>query len=162
MSLLGIWERITQYDCSGGMMIIYIIVIGTLIEIAPIRINPWTWLGRAVAHVMGIKELKEEVSKMRMNIDELDTKIDNFKQEENERKDLGDALEARRRILSFNDELLQNIRHSQEMFTNVLDDITSYEHYCETHKNFVNQRAVMAEANIKKVYQKCMDDHDFL
>lgn len=147
---------------DGGDIIALSIGIASLVEISPIKINPWTWLSKAVAHAMGISELRKDMAKMRNDINELDRKIDELKIEEENKRELRDALSARRRILKFNDELLQGIRHSKEMFNNILEDITDYENYCHTHPNFINQRAVMAESNIKKVYQQCMDQHDFL
>ncbi len=162
MNLINIIERLQQLDCNGGNMLFLFVVIASVVQISPIKINPWTWIRDKARDILGLTDLKEELKQVKENMDELDTKIDNFKREENDCRELRDALSARRRILRFNDELLQNIRHSQEMFTNVLDDITAYNHYCETHKTFVNERAVLAEANIRKVYQKCMDDHDFL
>lgn len=162
MNLINIIERLQQLDCNGGNMLFLFVVIASVVQISPIKINPWTWIRDKARDILGLTDLKEELKQVKENMDELDTKIDNFKQEENECRELRDALSARRRILRFNDELLQKLKHSQEMFTNVLDDITNYNHYCETHRSFVNERTVLAEANIRKVYQKCMDEHDFL
>ena len=79
----------------------------------------------------------------------------------NDRFDLKDAKDARRRILRFNDELLNNIRHSQEYFNDILDDIDTYEKYCKAHDEFKNNRTVMATENIRRVYQNCLIEHDF-
>lgn len=162
MNLINIIERLQQIDCNGGNMILLIVIAASLIQISPIKINPWTWCRDRARDLIGLNELKIELQTVKENMDELDSKIDNLKKEDQERRDLSDALSSRRRILRFNDELLQNIRHSQEMFNNILEDITDYDHYCNTHRNFVNQRAVLAESNIKKTYQKCMEEHDFL
>ncbi|WP_405352356.1 hypothetical protein [Ruminococcus sp.] len=95
-------------------------------------------------------------------MDEIDTKIDNLKTESEEKVALRDALLYRHRILRFSDELTQNIRHSQEMFNDILADITEYDNYCANHPNFVNQKAVMSEENIKRIYRKCLEERDFL
>jgi hypothetical protein len=157
MTILDLLHNINRED---GLLIIIIIM--SLVEIAPIKINPWSWICKALAKRIGITEVQTELETMRTNIDELDAKLDNLKIEEEEKRELREALATRRRILRFNDELLQNMRHSQEMFNNVLDDITDYDNYCNLHPNFVNQRAVLAESNIKTQYQKCVDQHDFL
>lgn len=95
-------------------------------------------------------------------MNELDQKMDSVQKDNEERENLKEALESRRRILGFNDELLQGFQHSQEMFGNVLDDITYYDDYCRNHPEFVNQRAILAESNIKRVYQECMEKRIFL
>ena len=48
---------------------------------------------------------------------------------------------------------------------NMLDmllDIDEYERFCETHPGYKNNRAVMAIANIKRVYQDHEENGGFL
>ena len=59
---------------------------------------------------------------------------------EEEKEQLKEALATRRRILRFNDELLQKIKHSKEMFDDTLKDITDYDNYCRTHPDFKNKK----------------------
>lgn len=69
--------------------------------------------------------------------------------------ELADKREAdglRASILHFNVELIQHVPHTREDFIEILADIDSYEDYCDTHPNYENNRAVMAIANIKRVY----------
>lgn len=72
------------------------------------------------------------------------------------------AKQCRTRILRFNDELIRGDRHTKEHFYDVLDDITEYTQYCRTHKDFKNEKAVMAIANVKRVYQQCETNNSFL
>lgn len=72
------------------------------------------------------------------------------------------ATNARIRILRFSDEVRHNVRHSKESFDQVNLDIDTYNRYCETHPNYKNNRAVMAIANIERVYAQCLIDNDFL
>ena len=92
------------------------------------------------------------------NFGELSKKVDDLEK--------ADELErvrfARQRILRFNDEILCNQRHSKEHFDEILDDITTYEHYCNTHKEYENDKAVLAISTIREVYKECMKTHDFL
>lgn len=44
----------------------------------------------------------------------------------------------------------------------VLADIDFYERYCETHKEYKNNRAIRAIANISRVYDERLIKHDFL
>lgn len=76
--------------------------------------------------------------------------------------DMNEAKNSRRRILRFNDELLANQRHTKEYFDDILADCDIYEKYCCTHPEFPNNRTKLAEENIKRTYQKCQVDQDFL
>ena len=72
------------------------------------------------------------------------------------------ATNARIRILSFSDEVQRNVRHSKESFDQINSDIDTYRRYCDKHPDYKNNRAVMAIANIERVYAECMKEHDFL
>lgn len=95
----------------------------------------------------------------------LENKIDDMAKEqtkESAAREEDKAISARIRILRFNDELLSHTMHSKESFDQTLDDITFYEDYCEDHKHFKNDKAVMAIKNVKRCYDKCCIDNDFL
>lgn len=75
---------------------------------------------------------------------------------------LDKALEARRRILQFADEIRRGIKHSMEHFNNILEDITSYKDYCRTHEDFQNDKAVRSIQRIEEVFDESMRNNDFL
>jgi hypothetical protein len=145
----------------GNISIICFLVL-SLVEISPIKINPWSMLIKWFAQMLGIIELKTEIVQVRDRMDELEKKIDNIKISNDERNQLKEALAARRRILRFNDELLLKIKHSKEMFNDILKDITDYDNYCRTHPDFKNKKAVFAEENVARAYQDCMENNSFL
>lgn len=127
------------------------VVLGSgVIEFSPIKINPWTWAGNKIAKALN----GEVISK----IQGLEEKVLNIQKHQNEDR----AINARVRILRFNDELLQNVRHTKESFDQCLSDIDNYEKYCEENRNFKNNKTIMAISNIKNTYDKCMRDRDFL
>lgn len=72
------------------------------------------------------------------------------------------ADNARYRILRFNDEILQGKRHSQEHFDQITQSITEYERYASDHPKYPNGKATAAIANIKRVYQRCLEKGTFL
>lgn len=72
------------------------------------------------------------------------------------------ATNARIRILRFSDEVRHGVRHSKESFDQVNLDIDTYRRYCEDHPEYKNNRAVMAIANIERVYADCLRKQDFL
>ena len=134
------------------------VVLVTLIQALSKKYKPWTWL----AGQFGKAANKEMLDK----IDNLERKVDNLEKRDNEqdaRRDEDAAKAARRRILRCSDEIRsKSIRHSEEFFNDVLDDITFYNHYCQEHPMFKNEKAVRAIALVEKTYDKCMDDNDFL
>ena len=63
------------------------------------------------------------------------------------------AVLARTHILRFNDELINGVEHTQEYFRQQLQDIDTYEAYCDAHPQFRNTYATMAINNIKATYE---------
>lgn len=72
------------------------------------------------------------------------------------------ATSARIRILQFSDEVRHGVKHSKESFDQVNLDIDAYKKYCETHKDYQNNRAKMAIANIEHIYAQCLASNAFL
>lgn len=122
----------------------------TLIQWSPIKINPWTWIARKLGKAIN-GEVVEKVNALSKQVNDLAKKHDE------------DAIiVCRARILRFNDELLCGDRHTQDHFEQILMDITSYEHYCDENKKFKNGVAVAAIKNIHNVYQRRLENRDFL
>lgn len=71
------------------------------------------------------------------------------------------AETKRARILQFNKEIREGERHTEEEWIEILKVIDEYEEYCKSHKDFPNNRAVTAIANLKLVYQKINSTNDF-
>ena len=61
----------------------------------------------------------------------------------------GMAYTWRYRILRFNDEIIQEVRHTKEHFDQILEDIDNYEKFCKENPDFPNNKAVLAIKNIK-------------
>ena len=132
-------------------------VLLSIVEIAPIKINPWSalakWLGRAfnaevIKTMNEIKESQKETSE----------KLENHIKADDQRE----ADKCRARILKFNNELLRGIPHTKEDFIEALKDIDDYERYCKEHKDYENGRAVHAIANIDRIYDDRLKKNDFL
>ena len=92
------------------------------------------------------------------SIRSLETKLDEIREDSNRRY----ATTCRYRIIRFNDEILKKELHTKEHFDQVLADIDEYEDYCRTDPEYKNNKAMLAIANIKQTYQKCLVDGDFL
>ena len=148
MDLMQLWA---QLNAIGHISIIGILIVLTgMVKIPKVELNIWNWLGRLIGRSIN-GEVMEHVKKLTNEVDTLK------KEEELER-----ARQARQRILRFNDEILFNKRHSKEHFDEILDDIDTYEAYCEAHEDYENNKAVLAISTIREVYKECLRDHDFL
>ena len=137
---------------GGGALIVLL----SIVEISPIKINPWTalakWLGRAInADVM------KEIEVLKASQTKTQERLEDHISANNERE----ADNCRARILRFNNELIREIPHTKEEFLDVLKDIDNYERYCREHKNYENGRARHAIANINRVYDIRLEKHDF-
>lgn len=134
-----------------------LIVIMTIIQIAPIKIDPWgalvRWIGRALNGDV-LKKLDQLEAGQRETRAQLDEHI----RVDDER----DANYRRQSILRFNAELMRGENYTHEHFVDMLTEIDDYERYCEEHPNYRNNRAVMAIANIKRVYEEHQKNNSFL
>ena len=134
---------------QGGVVGLLVVLIG-MIKIPKLELNIWNLIGRTIGRSIN-GEVLAQVKRLTVEVDILK------KEEELER-----ARQARQRILRFNDEILFNKRHSKEHFDEILDDIDTYEAYCEAHEDYENNKAVLAISTIREVYKECLRDHDFL
>ena len=75
--------------------------------------------------------------------------------------DRNQAILARTHILRFDDELINGVEHSKEYFSQQLQDIDTYEAYCQLHPDFKNNYAVIASEHIKKVYAELLDSKEW-
>ena len=77
-----------------------------------------------------------------------------------ERIDENQAVLARTHILRFDDELLNDVKHSKEYFSQTLQDIDVYEAFCMDHPNFKNSFATAAINHILKTYGELLEKHN--
>lgn len=77
-------------------------------------------------------------------------------------QDKSEALRARRRIIDFSDECRRGVKHSEEHFESVLEDVTAYERYCSKHKEFENSKCTLSIDMIKNLYTKTKLENDFI
>ncbi len=131
-----------QEILTGGGVSLFVLL--TLVQIAPVKINPWSKLAKAIGNALNGGDV---MAKLEEHI-----RID----------DERDADMHRARILQFNTELLRDAKHTEEDFNEILYNIDCYERYCRDHPEYQNNRAVHAIMNIKRVFDQRMEKHDFL
>lgn len=132
--------------CGGSLTLLAM----TVVQIAPLKINPWSALAKAFGKAINADVLKE--------LEIVKSGLANHIRMDDERN----ADEHRARILAFNNELLRDIPHTKEEFIDILADIDHYEHYCKAHPDYENNRAIHAIGNISRVYDERLQKHDFL
>lgn len=140
---------------TGGGVTLF--VLATIIQIAPVKINPWSSIAKALGRAINAEVLKE-LSEVKERQQETRRQLDEHIRIDDER----DADLHRNRILVFNNELLRKIPHTREGFIEILTEIDEYERYCRDHEDYENNRAVHAIANIKRVYDDRLRNNDFL
>ena len=150
-------------DNSFGVVAMAI-VFATLIQVAPIQINPWSSIVKFISSVFS-GEICKKIEALESKIDNLEHRVDSLNTQVKKLKDSTDedrAVTARARILRFADELFREQRHSKDSFDSTLTDIDYYEKYCIEHPNFKNNQTVMSVKHIKRVYEERLEKHDFL
>ena len=135
-----------------------VVIIGafTLIQISPIKVNPWGAIVRWLKQEM-IGDVSKKVDAISEKVDATSKKVDALEDRMEEDK----ASQARNHILRFADELYDGKHHSQEYFLQMLDDVKTYESYCETHPKFPNGRTVNACEKIRSTYDSLWQNHKF-
>lgn len=109
-----------------------------------------------------IELIQQDVGHVRSDVSELNESVNSSIDGLKDEIARGAAIQARIRILRANDELRQDVHHSYEYFRQLHHDITDYEQYCEAHPDFKNNEAVNSIEYINRVYQDCLDKHNFL
>ena len=139
---------------GGGAGLVAIL---SLVEIAPVKINPWRSVARAIGRAIN-GEVLESVEDVKRAQRDTRKALDEHIRSDDERN--ADTL--RMRILHFNNELLRGDRHTREDFIEILAGIDAYEQYCKNHPNYHNNRASHAIANIGRVYDERLKLRDFM
>lgn len=131
---------------GGGVLLVLL----TMIQIAPVKINPWTSIAKAIGRAIN-GEVLEKVGKLEKEMQGVRSGMAEEK-----------AVNCRARILRFGDECLHGERHTKDHFDQTLRDIAAYERYCEDHPDFENNVTELTSDRIKEIYRRCLDNNDFL
>ncbi len=127
-----------------------IVIFLTVVQIAPIKLNPWSYIAKIIGRALNAEVLEQQQATQK----KLDEHI--------ETDDKRNANSLRAQILQFNNELIDNRKHSKESFVEILSVIDDYEDYCRNHPDYKNNRCAHAVANIGRVYDERLQKHDFL
>lgn len=133
-----------------GYVAAALVALSTIIQISPIKINPWSWIAKKIGRAIN-GEVIEKVNK-------IETEFTVMRESFDERE----ARDARTKILRFGDEILHDVKHSKDHFDEILLCITDYAQYCDAHPSFKNHMTESTTKHILNTYEKCMQEHSFL
>lgn len=118
----------------------YLIIFGTitLIEVAPLKIHPWKWLGNLV-----FGDIRKEITELRQELTE--TKVQNW----------------RWNVLDFANSCKNNRRHSLDEWKHTISQLAEYEDYIE--RNGIANGVFEEDARyLREEYHKHCQQNDFL
>lgn len=84
-------------QANNSLVLIAFILLASLLEISKIKINPWSWLGRVIN-----KDVIKKVDRIEKNLADVEQKVGE-----------STAVNARYRILRFDDELMHDVKHTK-------------------------------------------------
>jgi len=161
-----------------GVLILAVIGGSGIIQIAPIKINPWSWVFQKMGAEAGkglyakLDSLEGKMNNLETKVDKLETKVDDLEakieavdirvKSHEDQRDEQETVGRRRRILRFADECRKNEKHSLEHFNEILDDISQYKKYCDEHPKFKNDKCTISVEFVEQAYKHCVETDDFL
>lgn len=104
---------------GGGLVVLAL----TVIQVAPVKINPWSAIAKAIGRAINAEVLAE--------LEQTRIRLDNHIKTDDERA----ADMHRARILRFNQELIRQIPHTREEFIEVLTEIDRYQNSAGSTRN---------------------------
>ena len=138
MSITEFWNKLTVEGLAGWAVII-ILILMSLIQISPLRLNPWDrvfgWLGRKMngATEKRLEAVEKQVTDLWINL-------------------------HRQSILTFARECRSNFTHDSEEWSHILNICEDYENYTEV--NSVTNGVVRENTKyIRDLYQELSREH---
>ena len=138
MTLIRFLERLTYGEAAGWALTLLILLL-SLIQISPLKLNPWdklfAWIGRKANGALQrqVSDLQKQVTDMWVN-------------------------DRRISILTFAREAKSGIIHSPDEWTNVLNQAEEYENFVKVHQ--VTNGIITQETEfIRNLYQQLSREH---
>lgn len=138
---------------GGGILLVVL----TLIQITPLKVNPWTWLAKRLGTAL-TGDVVKQMQEMEQTMEHMRVQLEYVKLEAEEQA----AINARSRILRFGDELLHDVRHTKDHWDHTLRDIDVYNEYCRANPDFPNHVTDLTAKRIEEGYLRALETNDFL
>lgn len=137
---MHILDMINEFIASNNNLVLIGAI--TLIEIAPIKINPWSFILKKIGNVL-IGDIKKEIQDLKRDFEE--TNADNM----------------RGSILDFARSCRKHEEHTEEEWNRIITKIKKYETYVKD-KNIDNGVIEEASVYLRKLYHERLSKNDFL
>lgn len=134
-----LYDYWSQFVSIPGVKTGLVIFLLSAVEISPVKINPWSWIGGVIGKLLGIETVSDKVDALEQKVDE------------------NQATTIRVRILRFEDEVQNNVEHSKDSWDQAMDDISRYEEYTEEHPKFKNNITEASINHLKKKYDELLE-----
>lgn len=145
MNIIDMMNLKTGVSVGAGILVILM----TLIQIAPIKLNPWdkilTWLGN---------HMNADIVK---RVDIIEAKLDEHIKESSDER----LRKVRADILCFGNSCMNGQPHTKEEFEFVISECDQYEKYIEKTQS-KNGVATTAISEIRRLYEKGIQENSFL
>ena len=138
MTITDMFQKLTAGEAAGWAVVLLILIL-SLIQISPIKLNPWDhifgWIGKKTngATENRLEKLEKQLRDMWIN-------------------------QHRQSILTFARECRSDIEHSSDEWTNVLNVAEEYERYVE--ENHVTNGIITQDTvYLRALYQELSREH---
>lgn len=131
----------------------------TLVQIAPIKINPWSWLAKLLQKANGVEALQKEVARMDGRINSLDLKLDERIKEVKRDNARTRSKVIRKEIIDFAEELRRGKLYSVSEFEEIARIVDEYRGLIKEH-GFKNAYCVAQMSFIEAEMQKRGVQHE--
>lgn len=138
MTITDFFQKLTAGEMAGWAVVLLILLM-SLIEISPIKLNPWEkffgWIGKKMNGEVDkrLKTVEKQISDMWVN-------------------------QHRQTILTFAREARSGITHSPDEWANVLNQSEEYEKYIKDH-GLSNGIVTQDTVYIRSLYQEMSREH---
>lgn len=153
---MSVYDIIKLLLDNWGKALGIVFVLSMIIQVTPIKINPWSTIGRQLKTFF-MSDILEEIKEMKKDIKSTEEKLDKHIRENNEET----ARKWRHDILEFSNQEINHKRHTKEQWDDVLPSCKEYELFCERN-NIINEKATKAIKDLNRRYELHMANEDFL
>lgn len=158
MTLHDILHNFRYMEVKDILSFIFVLFISlsTIIEIAPIKINPWDAILKWIGDRLNRSTYKK--------IEDVEKKLDEHIKESNERdaeERENNLKKTRQDILIFCNSCMRGKKHTQEEFDFVMHECDEYEAYVRDN-HIINGVISSAISEIRRLYDKYLSCNGFL
>lgn len=153
MKLLDI---IDYFSRNYQGIIVVAIIVCSLIQIAPIQLNPWDRFGRGIRSFL-TKDLKSELQEIKRETCESKEEVYNI----TKRVDDNEVWRLRHEILDFSNSCKNGRKHTKDEFEHILEAHDRYETII-VKRNIKNGVMDVEHRYIRDTYRECLESDGFL